>query len=68
MTPDDAKAKLDAEATLVQVVTGLIDERPGLVKRIVKGLFSRYLSPPFLLPFSGKISLRFDPDWNDSYA
>ena len=38
MSPDDAKAKLDAGAVLVQVYTGLIYEGPGLVKRIVEGL------------------------------
>lgn len=36
--PDDAKAKLDAGATLVQVYTGLIYSGPGLVKAIVKSL------------------------------
>jgi dihydroorotate dehydrogenase len=38
MGPADARAKLDAGATLVQVYTGLIYEGPGLVKRILKGL------------------------------
>ena len=38
MGPKDAKAKLDAGATLVQVFTGLVYEGPGLVKRILKGL------------------------------
>jgi len=38
MSPDDAKAKLDTGATLVQVYTGLIYEGPGLVKRIVEKL------------------------------
>jgi dihydroorotate dehydrogenase len=38
MTPEDAKAKLDAGATLVQVYTGLIYAGPGLVKAIVKSL------------------------------
>jgi len=38
MGPDDARAKLDAGATLVQVYTGLIYEGPGLVKRILQGL------------------------------
>lgn len=38
MSPEDAKAKLDAGATLVQVYTGLIYAGPGLVKRIVKSL------------------------------
>jgi dihydroorotate dehydrogenase len=34
----DAKAKLDAGASLVQVYSGLIYEGPGLVKQILKGL------------------------------
>jgi len=38
MGPEDARAKLDAGATLVQVYTGLVYEGPGLVKRILKGL------------------------------
>jgi dihydroorotate dehydrogenase len=38
MGPADARAKLDAGATLVQVFTGLVYEGPGLVKRILKGL------------------------------
>ena len=38
MSPDEAKAKLDAGAVLVQVYTGLIYEGPGLVKRIVERL------------------------------
>lgn len=38
MSPEDAKAKLDAGAVLVQVYTGLIYAGPGLVKAIVKGL------------------------------
>jgi len=38
MSPEDAKAKLEAGATLVQVYTGLVFEGPGLVKRILKGL------------------------------
>jgi dihydroorotate dehydrogenase len=37
MGPADARAKLDAGATLVQVYTGLIYEGPGLVKRILTG-------------------------------
>ena len=35
---DDAKEKLDAGASLVQVYSGLIYEGPSLVKRIIKGL------------------------------
>ena len=38
MGPEDARAKLDAGATLVQLYTGLVYEGPGLVKRILKGL------------------------------
>jgi dihydroorotate dehydrogenase len=38
MTPEDAKAKLDAGATLVQVYTGMIYGGPGIVKRIVRNL------------------------------
>ncbi len=38
MGPEDATAKIDAGATLVQVYTGLIYEGPGLVKRILRGL------------------------------
>ena len=38
MGPDDARAKIDAGATLVQVYTGLVYEGPGLVKRILQGL------------------------------
>lgn len=40
MGPEDARAKLDAGATLVQIYTGLIYEGPGLVKRIVENLRS----------------------------
>lgn len=38
MSPADAKARLDAGATLVQVYTGFVYEGPGFVKRILKGL------------------------------
>jgi dihydroorotate dehydrogenase len=38
MGPEDARAKLDAGATLVQLYTGLVYEGPGLVKRILKEL------------------------------
>jgi dihydroorotate dehydrogenase len=38
MGPSDARAKLDAGATLVQVYTGLVYEGPGLVKRILQNL------------------------------
>lgn len=39
-TAKDAKEKLDAGASLVQVYTGFIYEGPGMVKRILKGLVS----------------------------
>ena len=38
MGPEDARAKLDAGATLVQLYTGLVYEGPGLVKRILQNL------------------------------
>ena len=38
MGPEDARAKLDAGATLVQVFTGLVYEGPGLVRKILTGL------------------------------
>jgi dihydroorotate dehydrogenase len=41
MGPEDARAKLDAGATLVQLYTGLVYQGPGLVKRILNGLGSR---------------------------
>jgi len=37
-TADDARARLDAGATLVQLYTSLVYEGPGVVKRIVRGL------------------------------
>lgn len=37
-TAEDAKEKLDAGASLVQVYTGFIYEGPGMVSRILKGL------------------------------
>jgi dihydroorotate dehydrogenase len=39
-TAQDAKEKLDAGASLIQVYTGFIYEGPGMVKRINKGLLS----------------------------
>lgn len=45
MSPDNAKAKLDAGAVLVQVYTGLIYAGPGLVKRIVEVLRFEMRSP-----------------------
>ena len=36
----DAKAKLAAGASLVQVYTGMIYEGPSLVKRLKKGLIN----------------------------
>ena len=38
MGPKDARAKLDAGATLVQVFTGLVYEGPGLVRKILTGI------------------------------
>ena len=38
MSPQDARAKLDAGATLVQIYTGLVYEGPGLVNRILRNL------------------------------
>jgi len=38
LTPDDARAKLDAGASLVQVFTGLIYAGPSLPRRIVAAL------------------------------
>lgn len=38
-TPQDAKEKLDAGASLVQLYTGFIYEGPGLIKRICKALY-----------------------------
>ncbi len=37
-TGDDAKEKLDAGATLIQVWTGFVYEGPGIAKRICEGL------------------------------
>ena len=37
-SPEDAQAKLDAGASLVQLYTGFIYEGPGLIKRICKHL------------------------------
>jgi dihydroorotate dehydrogenase len=36
--PDDAREKLDAGATLVQIYTGLVYRGPGLARAILKGL------------------------------
>lgn len=38
MTPADARARLDAGATLVQVYTGLVYAGPGLAQQIVRAL------------------------------
>ena len=38
MSPADARAKMDAGATLVQVFTGLVYAGPGLLRRIVAAL------------------------------
>ncbi len=37
-SPEDAKEKIRAGASLVQIYTGFIYEGPGLIKRILKGL------------------------------
>ena len=38
MSPDDARARLDAGAVLVQLYTGLVYEGPDLVRRVVEAL------------------------------
>jgi dihydroorotate dehydrogenase len=38
MGPEDARAKLDAGAILIQLYTGLVYEGPGLVKQILESL------------------------------
>jgi dihydroorotate dehydrogenase len=38
MSPSDARQKLDAGATLVQVYTGLVYSGPGLAKEIISGM------------------------------
>lgn len=38
MCPSDARQKLDAGATLVQIFTGLVYAGPGLVKQIINGI------------------------------
>ena len=38
---EDAKEKLDAGASLIQIYTGFIYEGPGLIKQINSGLLSR---------------------------
>jgi dihydroorotate dehydrogenase len=38
MSPEDAKAMLDAGASLVEIYSGFIYEGPSLVKRIIKYL------------------------------
>jgi dihydroorotate dehydrogenase len=38
MSPEDARARLDAGATLVQVYTGLVYAGPGFVKQIIQKL------------------------------
>ncbi|WP_316837856.1 quinone-dependent dihydroorotate dehydrogenase [Pedobacter nutrimenti] len=37
-SPEDAKEKLEAGASLIQLYTGFIYEGPGIIKRICKGL------------------------------
>jgi dihydroorotate dehydrogenase len=38
MGPEDARRKLDAGATLVQIYTGMVYRGPGLVRQIVESL------------------------------
>jgi dihydroorotate dehydrogenase len=38
---EDAKEKLDAGASLIQIYTGFIYEGPGLIKQINSALLSR---------------------------
>ena len=38
MTPADAKAMIDAGASLVEIYSGFIYEGPGLIKKIIKHL------------------------------
>jgi dihydroorotate dehydrogenase len=38
MRPEDARVRLEAGATLVQVYTGLVYGGPGLVKQIIQEL------------------------------
>jgi dihydroorotate dehydrogenase len=38
MSPEHARARLDAGAALVQIYTGLVYTGPGLVKQIVQKL------------------------------
>jgi dihydroorotate dehydrogenase len=40
MSPEDAKAMLDAGASLVEIYSGFIYEGPSLIKRIIKHLES----------------------------
>jgi dihydroorotate dehydrogenase len=44
MNEDDALAKLDAGADLIQVYTGLIYEGPALMKRILRAILDRELA------------------------
>jgi len=37
-SPDDAKAMLDAGASLIQLYTGLVYQGPGITKRILRGI------------------------------
>ena len=38
MTPEQAKAMLDAGASLVEIYTGFVYEGPALIKNIIKYL------------------------------
>jgi dihydroorotate dehydrogenase len=44
MNEDDALAKLDAGADLIQIYTGLIYEGPALMKRILRAILARELA------------------------
>lgn len=41
MSPEDAQAKFDAGADLIQLITGMIYQGPGLIKKIAKNLAKR---------------------------
>lgn len=44
MSPEDARARFEAGADLIQIVTGLIFEGPGLVKKLVRSTTIRQSS------------------------
>lgn len=45
MTPDDAIAKLEAGADLIQIYTGFVYEGPGFIKRILERLLKQSITP-----------------------